>query len=339
MTTASRSKEAGFSLIELMVAITITVIITGAMFGLLTGGQTAFKREPERTDLQQNLRIGMNIVMEDVAMAGMGLDPYQQVFTTGLDESTTVSGANTADALEILGLDGTCNGLVATGDGASTITLKQALPPCFYANSTAIVIVSRVGGVHQWALATGLARGATTITLAGTQPAGVVAPTAPTDTNAVQLAKLVRYQIATPAAPDNIPSLYRSEVGGLSAGGVLQAPLSGAGGWQAVARGIENFQVQYRTDAIATWQDGAPAVTAATVNTIIKEVRVTLFGRGIKTGLQGQMAGPTGAPTLRAQLVSIGTPRAALFGILTQPVAGGGAAKWTAGFPRIGWRS
>ena len=50
------SKQRGFSLIELTVAMTVTLIITGAMFQLLTAGKSAFRREPELSDRQQNIR-------------------------------------------------------------------------------------------------------------------------------------------------------------------------------------------------------------------------------------------------------------------------------------------
>ena len=42
---ASAQGEAGFSMVELLVAMVITLMISGAIFGLLTGGQNAFRRE------------------------------------------------------------------------------------------------------------------------------------------------------------------------------------------------------------------------------------------------------------------------------------------------------
>ena len=60
----------GFSLIELMVAMAVTLIVTGAIYGLMTGGQNAFRREPAITDRQQNIRLAMDIIMRDIASAG-----------------------------------------------------------------------------------------------------------------------------------------------------------------------------------------------------------------------------------------------------------------------------
>ena len=56
--TAPTRDQAGFSLIELMVAMVVTLIVTGAIYGLLAGGQSAFRREPQLADRQQNTRRG-----------------------------------------------------------------------------------------------------------------------------------------------------------------------------------------------------------------------------------------------------------------------------------------
>jgi type IV pilus assembly protein PilW len=83
--TGSEGSEAGFSLVEVLVAMTITLIISGAIYGLLASGQGAFRREPELTDRQQNARIALNLIMRDISNAGaVGTTPYQMIFgTTG----------------------------------------------------------------------------------------------------------------------------------------------------------------------------------------------------------------------------------------------------------------
>ena len=64
------SKERGFSLVELMVAMTVTLIVSGAIYGLLTSGSNAFRREPELADRQQNIRVAMDLISRDVYNAG-----------------------------------------------------------------------------------------------------------------------------------------------------------------------------------------------------------------------------------------------------------------------------
>jgi prepilin-type N-terminal cleavage/methylation domain-containing protein len=76
-----RRHDSGFSLVELMVAMTVTLIVSGAIYGLLTSGSNAFRREPEVADRQQNIRIAMDLVSRDVFNAGANLPTFSQAFT------------------------------------------------------------------------------------------------------------------------------------------------------------------------------------------------------------------------------------------------------------------
>jgi len=102
MTSATRSDEQGFSLIELTIALVVTLIVTGAIFGLLAGGQSAFRREPELSDRQQNIRVAMDLIMRDISNAGAGLPEWTQVFTQTLDGPVSTQwGLNGAKADEL----------------------------------------------------------------------------------------------------------------------------------------------------------------------------------------------------------------------------------------------
>jgi prepilin-type N-terminal cleavage/methylation domain-containing protein len=81
MSIKSRASEGGFSLVELMVAMTVTLIVSGAIYGLLTSGGNAFRREPELADRQQNIRVAMDLISRDVFNAGAALPTYSQVFS------------------------------------------------------------------------------------------------------------------------------------------------------------------------------------------------------------------------------------------------------------------
>ena len=48
MTATAPDRQAGFSLVELMIAMVITLIVTGAIYGLLSGGESAFRCSPRR---------------------------------------------------------------------------------------------------------------------------------------------------------------------------------------------------------------------------------------------------------------------------------------------------
>lgn len=111
MTSASRPDARGFSLVELLIAMLVTLIVSGAIYGLLAGGQSAFRREPELTDRQQNIRVAMNLIMRDIANAGAGMPTFMQTFTRNLNACSScpdLGGApmgldgNVTDELEIV---------------------------------------------------------------------------------------------------------------------------------------------------------------------------------------------------------------------------------------------
>lgn len=114
MNTSADSDASGFSLIELTIALVVTLIITGAMYGLLAGGQSAFRREPELSDRQANIRVAMDLIMKDIGNAGSGLPPFAQVFTRNLDACAACNnggapmglGGVRTDELEMLTNDG-----------------------------------------------------------------------------------------------------------------------------------------------------------------------------------------------------------------------------------------
>jgi prepilin-type N-terminal cleavage/methylation domain-containing protein len=89
MTRRQAGPQSGFSLIELMVALTVTLVVSGAIYGLLSGGQSAFRREPELTDRQQNARVALNLIMRDIANAGSGMPKFIQTFSQNLNNCTS----------------------------------------------------------------------------------------------------------------------------------------------------------------------------------------------------------------------------------------------------------
>jgi prepilin-type N-terminal cleavage/methylation domain-containing protein len=126
--TGQRAEEGGYSLIELLVAMVITLIVSGAIYGLLTSGQNAFRREPEVADRQQNIRIAMDLISKDIANAGTGMPLVGQVFThtdaPAGGPNPTGAGApylNGAGPQGVMGVAGESQrGAPPTGTGADT---------------------------------------------------------------------------------------------------------------------------------------------------------------------------------------------------------------------------
>jgi hypothetical protein len=66
------ASERGFSMLEMLISTTIMVVVTGAIFGMLDPATGAFNTQPEVSDLQQRLRVGVDSIQKDLVMAGAG---------------------------------------------------------------------------------------------------------------------------------------------------------------------------------------------------------------------------------------------------------------------------
>ena len=308
-----RRPEAGFSMVELVVAMAVTLIVSGAIFGLMSAGQNAFRREPELMDRQQNIRVAMKLIETDVATAGMGMPSFLRVFTPGLDGvgPTGPSGAK-SDFLEVYGNDGLCPGLTVCGNqapSAANLFTSSIVPSCY--GLPGIVLFT---DATSWAIRWGCehkdsgTKGHVTIPT-GSNPIynspgglGFVAKT----TSAIQM---VRYEIRIDT--ENVPNLWRSPTGGQvppNDGQCKAAAVTPSDGYLLLARGIEDLQVRYRTNA--GWAD-APKAVIATPDDIVREVRVTLSSRVLAANLAGQSTSAIGS-AIRGQLTSTVSPRAAL---------------------------
>ena len=72
-----RRRESGFTLVELLVASAITLGLMATLFGLTTPAQGIFDAQPERSDMQQRLRIGVDMLAKDLLMADIPVMPYR----------------------------------------------------------------------------------------------------------------------------------------------------------------------------------------------------------------------------------------------------------------------
>lgn len=97
------SGSRGFTLIEVLISMAITIIVMGAVFGLLTRGQQSFQREPQVADLQQSARTALDMISRDVMQAGSGLPPEFPALTPKAVDSTVGDQGTDPDVLEIVG--------------------------------------------------------------------------------------------------------------------------------------------------------------------------------------------------------------------------------------------
>lgn len=76
---AELGSDGGFTLIEVLIAMAVTLTIMGSVFGLLMSGQDTFEREHEVADMQMSARAGVQSIGRDLAMAGYRTPPASSV--------------------------------------------------------------------------------------------------------------------------------------------------------------------------------------------------------------------------------------------------------------------
>lgn len=64
--------ESGFSLLELLVAMTIFLVVIGSIYGLLQVGRVDRNRASQRADVMKNARLAVHLIGKDVLNAGLG---------------------------------------------------------------------------------------------------------------------------------------------------------------------------------------------------------------------------------------------------------------------------
>jgi prepilin-type N-terminal cleavage/methylation domain-containing protein len=339
--------QGGFSLIELMVAMTVTLIVSGAIFGLLTAGQNAFRREPELADRQQNIRVAMDMITRDIVAAGSGMATDVQAFSIndpgpnplnnppaamGSEPSVLIPGER-ADFLQMAYNDASCPTLQACKTPGVDIFTSQATPACFLPSMLGYVWGTGGSAANNDPSAPGVVQvfpkgggapcgaGGHVNTPPGQNPRlnppggacpgsgpGGVPPS--TKCQFVSKMSVVRYELGPDPNDPNTPALYRSPEGRLTNGG-LGPP---AAPWQLVARGIEDMQIRYLSGA-GGWADAPPVVVGTDTTTWVREVAVTLSARSMAANLAGQTISVVGGNAVRGQLTSVVTPRTALLNL------------------------
>lgn len=112
MTQGIRTNSKGFTLIELMVSMTIATIITSGIITFFIGQQNIRIAQNQAVSMQQNLRAAVLIMTDDIRMAG-----YDPLKTGDLGITQAGSGLYDADDTDANGLFFTYYNPDAAGDG------------------------------------------------------------------------------------------------------------------------------------------------------------------------------------------------------------------------------
>jgi type IV pilus assembly protein PilW len=259
---------AGFSMVELLVAMLITIIISGAIYGLIAGGASAARREPAVADRQQNLRISMDLLTRDIQNAGNGVPAYLQLFAASLPGGVSMNGAGPqgpngpTDRIQIRGNDGSCPSMtICDPGGGSSVATGTVLPPCFHlpgpilvwtypGNSSCSGCSAVMWGCEPGPGTTNACSGAGTnghvVFPHGQAPEYNPSGGPPFDADGMTSVGLYEWKVLIDA--EGVPNLWRTsfDPASVTVSGRCAADNAGSGfGWVMVARGIEDLQFQY----------------------------------------------------------------------------------------------
>ncbi len=319
-------REKGFTLIEAMVGLLITMLVMEAVFGLLDGAQRSYRREREIAALVRNTRAGLKSISRDLVMAGYKTPPAIAVFWHdgegfSPDEITIVyADSNVPTALPDKSAAG------STIKASSTLFLDSATldprladPSQAYPDGMTLFAIETDDcngdgqvGFHAFELTqpsrctnAGGARGDTSrcATLSvNHNPADVSDLNMPGGFNGevqancavVGFFRVIQYRINSSSHPRN-PVLERREIGT-------------GGQWIPVAQNIENLVVQYGVGSSDNFVDAPNRMPdPRDPETWITRVSVRVTGRTDSTNLQGYSPGDfaEAAPYLRTTFSTI----------------------------------
>lgn len=249
-------QEAGFTLIEIMVAVVIAAIVAAAAFTILTTTSKSVRANEQTVDTQQNVRLAMEILSRDIKRAGFGSPGV----TIGNCTSSILPSDNTPGGIDA-GPD-SVQLLLPTARTAVTGALnpwklQNAVPQAGTAQ-----IVLKSGAVGEMATTYGMANGSY-ISINGVFSAPVTSFSAASNTidvaipvgyqfpvdAQVYLLQCIRYQVVTNAAicGSGEPCLTRG-VAGVTTGANAEAP---------IVEGVEELQLAYACDGcVATINGG-----------------------------------------------------------------------------------
>lgn len=126
-TTARKSRSArdGFTLIEMMVVVTITGFVSTSMYQLLVAGQMSNQRNRVYTDMSQNARVGLQSLADDLRQVSYGKDATQpSILYAGPDSCTFVADIDPSPGAERISFFLSADGDPDTHNPDDTILMR-----------------------------------------------------------------------------------------------------------------------------------------------------------------------------------------------------------------------
>jgi len=239
--TRSHSSEAGFSLLELLIASLVSVFVVGGVLTMLVGLEDVHRDTQELIDAQQTARLALDQMSRDVQMAGVGLawllPPFPLVVPRGDGGIDIRHNQGDITAILVADMGGPNDSLMV--DSAVGFEAGQQIGVYDAMGAMDLVDVVSVD------------LGANRIVHSGASKAFLVA-----DGTAVARIETISYMIQNIAG---VPTLMRQESNAAA---------------QPIGTQIQNLTITY-------WDDSAPAVVFVPVGTVdqlrIRTVEIDLI--------------------------------------------------------------
>lgn len=146
-----RKNDEGFSLIELMIAMTITIVILGAAGALLSGSLKVRTRENATTDSIADVQRAMNTMSREISIGGYGFDSNNNGLVAGDCDGASIRVrsnlnrySNGSNSIESSGED--IKYLVDTTNDQSYLVRFDRFPPALSAQAT--VLANRIDSLQ-----------------------------------------------------------------------------------------------------------------------------------------------------------------------------------------------
>jgi Tfp pilus assembly protein PilW len=331
--------ESGFTLLELTVAALLTVGLLGTAFTLLNKNQQVFVTESSVTDLNQNLRTAVDFMTRDVQSAGMGLPRPNSSFA-GIFYIDGASGA--PDQMLIVNGDPYAPNAYIDAQGASSATFTFPLPSEITATGSGSTstftyldqhagltknIYEAYSTTPKYYICYDDIKAVVFALTSGGQFVGGKVQLSHDTSNSMNRASIFGTRIdqlfatTVDAGEPNYGNAQVSALGGLIGYRVNQTTkelerTEDLVNWYAIARGITNLQVQYRT---VTGTAAAPVNTVTSTpadRTTIRAASITISAetpdlppgnKGYRTAVQTFEVSPRNLNLLRNNNLSANT--------------------------------
>jgi type IV pilus assembly protein PilW len=258
MSNLQTTRQAGFSVVELMIAMLLSMALAGAIISVFVNNSYSFNQDENIGRMQDDARHALREIAFDLSMAGHYADlhiPAAVSYDGGLAIGTDCGPAGEVNWMYRATEAGTGNNLSVLAIDNATNAAVTAAHSCFIGgelqDGTDVVAIKRVAGAEATALSANGAylrtNGTVGVLFSGIAPTAPPIAVAPPRADWAFRPSIYYIRQFANAPGDNIPTLCRKALRGPGPGMATEC----------LATGIENLQIEYGID---TTENGQPNV-------------------------------------------------------------------------------